>query len=218
MTTSGTTTFNMDVSDLAEEAFERCGLELRSGYDAKSARRSLNLLLAELSNHQVNLWKTVSTTISMVQGTTSYTLDAAVNDVANVILTRDSVDTQMSRLSRDQYQNQPIKTTQGRPSQYWLHRLSTPVLYVYPAPENSTDTVKFYGMMRLEDVTAATETVDIPIRFLPAVTAGLTYYISLKRKPELAPNFKIIFGEELQRAQYEDRERVSFRAVPQVRR
>ena len=214
MATSGTTVFNLDVSDLCEEAYERCQIDMRSGYDAKSARRSLNLLLSELNNHQVNLWKTVSTNVTMVQGQTSYTLDAATNDISNVALIRSGAGTNMMRLSRDEYQGRPNKTTQARPSQFWLHRLITPVLYVYPAPENSTDIVTFYAMERMEDVSSATNTIDIPIRFLSAVTAGLAYYISLKKNPDRAPLLKTVYDEELQRAQYEDRERVSLRVLP----
>lgn len=216
MATSGTTTFNLDVSDLCEEAYERCQIDMRSGYDARSARRSLNILLSEMNNHQVNLWKTVSTSVTMVQGQTSYTLDAKINDISNVVLNRDSIDTNMMRLSRDEYQSRPNKTTQARPSQFWLHRLSTPVLHIYPAPENSTDVVKFYAMERTEDVTAATETIDVPIRFIPAVTAGLAYYIALKKNPTYASTLKSIYDEELQRAQFEDRERVSLRILPAV--
>ena len=214
MATSGTATFTLDVSDLCEEAYERCGLDMRSGYDAKSARRSLNLLLLELNNHQVNLWKTVSLDIPMVQGQTTYVLDAAVNDIGNTVLRRDGIDTQIFRLSRDEYQNRPNKDTQARPSQYWVHRLATPELHVYPAPENSTDIVRTYAMMRIEDASSAIQTIDVPARFIPAVTAGLAYYISLKKAHQLAPNLKTVYDEELQRAIYEDRERISFIAVP----
>jgi hypothetical protein len=218
MATSGTTTFELDVADMIEEAYERLQLEVRSGYDAKTARRSLNLLLQHLSNKQVHLWTLTLTTQVLVQGTASYVLDAGIIDISNAVLNRDSKDIQMSRLSRQEYQNRPNKTTQARPSQYWLDRKTTPVLYLYPAPQNATDTVKYFAMTRIQDVNNSINTLQIPSRFMQAVISGLTYYLSLKKKPELAQIMKTLFDEELREALDEDRERVSFRIVPKVAR
>ena len=218
MATSGTNTFTLDVADIIEEAFERLGAEARAGYDSRSARRSLNLLLQDLSNKQVNLWKLALTTQALVQGTTSYTLDAKITDIVDVSLRRDSQDLTMSRLSRGEYQNRPNKTTQARPSQFWLERLSTPVLHLYPAPINATDTVRFYAMERIEDVANSRNTLDIPSRFLQPVISGLAYFLSLKKKPEAAAMYKGIYDEELRLALDEDRERVPFRLVPKIAR
>jgi len=217
MATSGTTTWELDVADTIEEAYERLGIEVRTGYDSRTARRSLNLLLQNLSNQQINLWKMNLTTQALVQGTSSYTLDAKILDVSDVVLRRSSLDTTMHRLSRSEYQRRPNKTTQSRPSQFWLERLSTPVLHVYPAPENSIDTVRFYAMERIEDITSSTETINIPSRFVPAVISGLTYHLSVKRKPEIVALTKSMYDEDLKNAQDEDRERTSLYLVPNIR-
>lgn len=214
MATSGTTTFALDVSDTIEEAFERIQLEARTGYDMNSARRSLNLLLQDLSNKQVHLWKLVLTSQALTKGTSSYTLAADIIDIQNVVLRRSSVDTTMNRLGQAEYQTRPNKTTQGRPSQYWLERLTTPVLHVYQTPENSTDTIRFYAMERIEDITAATETIDVPSRFAPSIVSGLTYWLAVKKNPQLAPNMKMIYDEDLKNAMNEDRERTSLRILP----
>ena len=218
MATSGTTTFELDVADTIEEAYERLQIELRSGYQAKTARRSLNLLLQHLSNKQINLWKLVLTSQALTQGTTSYTLASDVLDVTDVVLRRDGSDTRMNRLSRSEYQNRPNKTTQGRPSQFWLERLSTPVLHIYLAPENSTDTVRFYAMERIEDISTSPNTIDIPSRFVPAITSGLTYYLAQKFKPERIADTKLLYDQELMDALDEDRERVPFKVLPKVAR
>jgi hypothetical protein len=218
MATSGTTAFELDVSDVIEEAYERIGIEIRTGYQAKTARRSLNLLLQHLSNKQINLWKLVLTSQALVQGTTSYTLASDITDVQDVVLRRSSSDTHMNRLSRAEYQNRPNKTTQGRPSQYWLERLSTPILHIYLAPENSTDTVRFYAMERIEDISTSQNTIDIPSRFAPSITSGLTYQLAIKFKPELIQPMKAIYDEELNIALDEDRERVPFKVLPKVAR
>jgi len=214
MATSGTTAFELDVSDTIEEAFERIGIEVRSGYEARSARRSLDLLLQHLANRQVNLWKLVSTSQTMTQGTTSYTLASDVLDISDVVLRRSSIDTTMHRLSRSEYQKRPNKATQSRPSQYWLERLTTPVLHIYPAPENSTDAVRFYAMERIEDVGAATATIDIPSRYAESIISGLAYYLAMKHNQAVMPIMKQIFEETLAMAMAEDRERVSLRLVP----
>jgi hypothetical protein len=218
MATSGTTTFELDVSDVIEEAYERIGIEIRTGYQAKTARRSLNLLLQHLSNKQINLWKLVLTSQALIQGTTSYTLASDIMDVQDVVLRRGTSDTTMNRLSRQEYQTRPNKTSQGRPSQFWIERLSTPVMHIYLAPENSTDTVRFYAMERIEDIAGSQNTIDIPSRFAPAIISGLTYQLAIKNKPELIQPMKLIYDEELNAALDEDRERVPFKIVPKIAR
>jgi hypothetical protein len=218
MATSGTTTFELDVSDIIEEAYERIGKELRSGYDAKTARRSLNLLLQDLANKQVHLWKLVQTSQALTQGTTSYTLASDILDIQNVVLRRSNVDTTMHRLGQSEYQKRPNKSTQGRPSQYWLERLSTPVLYVYPTPENSTDTIEFYAMERIEDVGDSQKTLDIPSRYAQTIVSGLAYWLAVKKAPERIAVMKTIYDEDLRFAMDEDRERVSLKLHPARRR
>ena len=214
MATSGTTTYEPAVDDIIEECYDRLGIEVRSGYQSRSARRSMNLLLQSWSNKQINLWKTVITSQALVQGTASYTLAADVLDINSVVLRRDSLDTSMHRLSRNEYQSRPDKTTESRPSQYWLHRLSTPVLHIYPAPENSTDTVRFYAMERIEDVLTSQNTVDLPSRFMPAFHAGITFLLSEKFKPEMSQAKEILYDKALILAMDEDRERVPFKVLP----
>ena len=218
MATSGTQTFELDVSDIIEEAFDRLGIELRTGYQAKTARRSLDLLLQEWSNRQVHLWKMILTTQALTASTATYTQGAEVLDITDVVLRRDGVDTTMHRLSRAEYQTRPNKTTTGRPNQYWFERLLTPVIHLYPTPENSTDTLRFYAMERIEDVSTSQNTLDIPSRFLPALTSGLTYKLAIKFKVELAQAMQAIYSEELSLAQDEDRERVPFKVIPKLAR
>jgi len=212
--TSGTTAFNLDVSDIMEEAYERCGLELRSGYDAKTARRSMNIMLQEWSNRGINLWKVNKTSQALVKGTASYTLDAKIIDLLDVNLKRSTTELSMSRLSRADYHARPNKTTQARPSQYYVERTATPTLYVWPAPENATDTIEYYAMEKLEDVGTSLNNVDVPVRFIPALVAGLAYYISMKKNPERITLLKSVYEEEFTRALEEDRERASSFFVP----
>ena len=214
MATSGTTAFNLDVSDICEEAYERCGLELRSGYDAKTARRSMNIMLQEWGNRGIHLWKVNKTSQALVKGTASYTLDGKVIDLLDVNSKRSTAELSMARISREDYHARPNKTTQARPSQYYLERTSTPTLYVWPAPENATDTIEYYAMEKIEDVGTSLKTVDVPTRFLPALVAGLAYYISMKKMPDRITLLKSVYEEELTRALDEDRERSSSFFVP----
>lgn len=218
MATSGTTAFNLDVSDICEEAYERCGLELRSGYDAKTARRSMNIMLQEWGNRGIHLWKVNKTSQALVKGTASYTLDGKVIDLLDVNSKRSTTELSMARISRADYHARPNKTTQARPSQYYLERTSTPTLYVWPAPENATDTIEYYAMEKIEDVGTSLKTVDVPTRFLPALVAGLAYYISMKKMPDRITLLKSVYEEELTRALDEDRERSSSFFVPARRR
>jgi hypothetical protein len=218
MATSGTTTFELDVSDVIEEAYERLGIELRTGYQAKTARRSLNLLLQHLSNKQINLWKLGLNIVSLTQGTAIYILPSYVTDVKNVVLRRGTTDTTMNRLSRQEYQTRPNKAAQGRPSQYFIERLITLNMHIYLTPENSTDSIRYYGMNRIQDITGSQNTIDIPSRFAPAIISGLTYQLAIKVKPELIEIMKSIYDEELNVALDEDRERVPFKVVPKIAR
>lgn len=214
MTTSGSRDFNLDVAEIIEEAFERCGLEVRTGYDARSARRSLNLMLSEWANRGFNLWTVAEGTFTVTAGDPSYVLADDVVDILDVIVRRSGTDYEMDRISRTEYFTLPNKNTQGRPSQYFLDRTITPTMYVWSAPENSTDQIRYYYVRRMQDADSMVNTTDIPFRFLPCLVAGLAYYIALKRAPERVGLLKGLYEEEFQRAADEDRDRVSLKLVP----
>jgi len=218
MATSNSTDFEPNVAEFIEEAYERCGLELRTGYDLKSARRSINLMLAEWANRGLNQWTISEATQTVTEGTREYTLDSNVIDILDVVLRRTegstTTDTQMSRVSRSEYINIPTKGTKARPNQYFLDKQNTPVLKIWPAPENSTDILVFNKMVRMDDADKATNTMDLPFRFYPCFVAGLAYYLSMKRNPQLTEQLKIIYEEEFRRAADEDGDRASFRINP----
>jgi len=214
MTTSGTRDFNLDVAEIIEEAYERCGLEVRTGYDARTARRSLNLMLAEWANRGLNLWTVAEGMFTVTAGDPSYALAADVVDILDVIVRRSGTDYEMDRISRTEYFTLPNKTTQGRPSQYFLDRTITPTMYVWAAPENSTDQIRYYYVRRMQDANALTNTNDIPFRFLPCMVAGLAYYLSMKRAPDRAGLLKAVYDEEFQRAADEDIDRVPLKLQP----
>ena len=209
MVTSGSKDFELDVSDYIEEAFERCGLEVRTGYDQKTAKRSLNLMLAEWANRGLNQWTIKNRTVTMIAGTGNYTLDADVIDVLSVVVRRDNTDFALERLSRDEYLSIPNKTTQSRPIQFFLDRQTTPVLKLWPVAENSTDVVIFDCLTRMDDADTYINTVDMPFRFYPCLAAGLAYYIAMKRAPNRIQLLKSVYEEEFERAMQEDRDRAS---------
>ena len=218
MATSNSTDFEPNVAEFIEEAYERCGLELRTGYDLKSARRSINLMLAEWANRGLNQWTISEAPQTVTEGTREYTLDSSVIDILDVVLRRTegstTTDTQMSRVSRSEYINIPTKGTKARPNQYFLDKQNTPVLKIWPAPENSTDILVFNKMVRMDDADKATNTMDLPFRFYPCFVAGLAYYLSMKKNPQLTPQLKSIYEEEFRRAADEDEDRASFRITP----
>ncbi len=224
MTTSGTATFNLDFSEIAEEAFERAGLELRSGYDMKTARRSLNLLCAEWSNMGLNLWTIASSSIPMVPGQATYSLPADTIDVIeHLIRTNTSgtnTDIAMNRISVSDYANIPTKSVTGRPLQIYVDRQIAPTITVWPVPDSSTPYVLVYWYLRrIQDTgTSAANTPDIPVRFLPALVAGLAYQIAMKN-PDASDRIemlKSIYEEQFQLAATEDRDRAPDRFIPFV--
>ena len=221
MATSSSTDFEPNVAEFVEEAFERCGLELRTGYDLKTAKRSINIMLAEWANRGLNQWTIEQTTQALTEGTSSYSLNSNVIDILDMVVRRtvNSVDTDisMSRLSRSEYINIPNKTTKSRPSQFFLDKLTTPAIKIWPAPENSTDILVFNKIVRMDDADKATNTMDMPFRFYPCFAAGLAYYISIKRSPERSAVLKQAYEEEFQRAMSQDEDRASFRIRPYLR-
>jgi len=225
MATSGTYTFNLDLSDILEEAYERAGLELRSGYDYRTARRSLDLMFLEWQNRGLNLWTVQEDTQTLTAGTGRYALSSDQLDVIEASLRTDDgdadkqTDLTMSRISISQYSHLTNKLTQGRPIQYWIEKDPGAIaLNVWPVPDDAvTYKINYYYIQRVEDSgSPASNNVDIPSRFIPCMAAGLAYYISVKR-PEAsdrAPLLKQIYDEQWELAADADRDKSSFYMVP----
>jgi hypothetical protein len=287
MAVSGSKDFELNVAEYVEEAFERCGLELRTGYDAQTARRSLNLLFADWANRGLNRWTieqvtqtfakdiadypvgtitlsvsdsdsftiaetitggtsaataslitkpaSTSMTITVPSGTftsgetitgssssatTTTTSTASLEDVQATIdilsgvIRRSSTDISIGRIGRDDYLSIATKSTTGRPTQFYVDRLITPVVKVWPTPENSTDQFIYDRLIRIDDADTSVNTVQIPFRFYPCLAAGLAYYIALKRAPDRIQILKMLYEEEFQRAAEEDRYKADITLVP----
>ena len=221
MATSGSTDFELAVDDYVEEAFERCGLEIRTGYDLKTAKRSLNLLFADWANRGLNRWTIQQTTITLSQGTTEYTLASDTIDVLSAVIRENAgasnqLDTTVNRIGRDTYLNLSSKLSQSRPTQYYIDRQIIPKIRVFPTP-NKTYSLVFDRLTRIEDADSATNTLDVPFRFYPCLAAGLAYYIAIKKAPDRIQILKSIYEEEFDRAASEDRDRTSLKILPYER-
>ena len=216
MATSGSRDFELDVAEVIEEAYERCGLEVRTGYDAKTARRSLNLMFADWSNRGLNLWTVNQATVTLTSGTSTVTIASDVVDVLEVVLRRDNTDLSVQRISRGEYSTVPNKSSTGRPSQFYFDRQITPILNFYPTPENSTDQIIYYYVRRIQDADNLVNTNDLPFRFYPCFVAGLSYYVAMKRAPERVQLLKTVYEEEFQRAADEDEGRTSLKLQPSI--
>lgn len=218
MALSGTKTFELDVADYIEEAFERCGIEVRTGYDQRTARRSLNLMLADWANRGLNQWTIERETITVdPTGGVDYPMSPTTIDILTAIVrnadgvgTSRQADLTLDRVSREYYLNIPNKLTEGRPVQFFLDRQITPVLYVWPKP-NTTYYVVVDKLVRMDDANAGANTMQLPFRFYPCLAAGLAYYISIKKAPERVQLLKAIYEEEFERAAAEDRDRAPLR-------
>lgn len=216
MAVSNSKDFNIDVSDAIEEAYERCGIEIRAGYSLRTARRSLNLMLAEWANRGVNLFSVEQVTTTLTQGTSNYTLGTDTIDILEMVLRRSGNDTVMNRMSRADYLHLPTKTTQGRPSQFYVDRQVNPAVYLWATPENSTDQIIYYRLVRIDDADNYDNDFDVPFRFYPCLVAGLAYYLSMKVSPDRMALLKSVYDEEFARAATEDRDRTSLRLVPRI--
>ncbi len=216
MATSGSRDFELDVADIIEEAYERCGIEVRTGYDAKTARRSLNLMFAEWANRGLNLWTIQQATLTLTKGQAQETLTPDVVDLLEVVLRRDGTDFELSRVSRGEYLTVPNKTTEARPSQYYFDRKIDPVINLWATPENSTDQIVYYYVRRIEDADTLTNTTDMPFRFYPCMVAGLAYYLAMKRAPDRIQLLKSVYEEEFQRASDEDEDRTPLKLQPSI--
>ncbi len=216
MATSGSRDFELDVADIIEEAYERCGIEVRTGYDAKTARRSLNLMFADWANRGLNLWTVKQGTITLTKGQAQQTLTSDVVDLLEVVLRRDGTDFEIQKISRGEYLTLPAKTTEGRPSQVYFDRQIDPVMNIWPTPENSTDQLIYYYVQRIEDADTLTNTSDMPFRFYPCMVAGLAYYLSMKRALDRTQLLKSVYEEEFQRAADEDEARTPLKLQPSI--
>ena len=221
MATSGSRDFEPDVAEYIEEAFERCGLEYRTGYDGITARRSLNLLFADWANRGLNQWTITNTATTLSKSDQYIDLTSTTIDVLDVIVRRtennETTDIQMNQVSRSAYWNIPNKDTEARPTQWFLDKQITPRLYIWPASENSTDQLIINRLVRIEDADAGVNTVDVPFRFYPCLSAGLAYYISLKRAPDRIELLKNLYEEEFARAADQDESRASLFIAPSMR-
>jgi hypothetical protein len=291
MAVSGSTDFELDVAEYVEEAFERCGLEVRTGYDLTSARRSLNLLFADWANRGLNRWTIEQATLPLASGIAIYpagtltmtvaasgsfsvgetitggtsgatasitsirsstaiditvpegtfsasetitggtssattTVSSAISlvpiqstiDVLSAVIRTgtgsDQTDVAISRISRDAYINISNKNSTSRPTQFYVDRLITPEIKLWPTPNNNTYTLVYDKLTRIDDVDNPQNTVDVPFRFYPCLSAGLAYYISLKRAPQRTQLLKAVYEEEFERAAAEDRDRASLSLTP----
>ena len=219
MATSGTKTFQLTIADTIEEAYELAGLELRTGYDAETARRSLNIMFADWANRGVNLWTIEQVTTNLTAGTSSYTLNSYDIDIVSAVIRQidgsTTTDLQLTRIGRSEYLNIPDKASTGRPTQYFLDRQTTPVVKVWPTPDSAaTYRLVANTIQRIDDVTASAQDPEVPSRFMPCMASGLAYYIALKKNPERGGLLKQQYEQDFQLAADEDRGRASLHLVP----
>jgi hypothetical protein len=229
VSTAASATFNLDLNAIVEEAFERCGGELRSGYDLRTARRSLNLMLMEWANRGINLWTIEQGSQVLTPGTATYNLPVDTVDLLEHVIRTGSGTTQtdidISRISVSTYASIPNKTAQGRPIQVWIDRKSGqtsaasviqyPTFTVWPVPDNSqTYTMVYWRMRRMLDAGTGVTNQDVPFRFLPCLVAGLSYFLSVKIAPDRMVALKAMYDESWELAAGEDREKASVRFIP----
>lgn len=221
MSTSGTYDFSMDIDEVIQEAMEMIGGEPTLGHEPKSARRSINLLLSDWQNRDIMLWTAETSVFTVSVSTTTYSLASSSIDVLEAVVNRDSTDIQLERISMQEYLKIPNKGQTGRTTQYAVrHERGNPVVHLWPLPENNTDQIKLEIVSYMEDVNkSAIQNADISRRFLPCLTSGLAYYMSMKRPNVEATRIAMIkqeYEDRLQRAMDEDRERVSIFLKPRV--
>ena len=233
-TTSGTTTFEkgFSISDIVEEAYERLGIQGVSGYQLKSARRSLNILFQEWANRGLHYWEVANNNITLVanqatytmfrstaDGTSSTTAVYGVDDILEASYRNDNVDTPLTKVSRSQYQAFSNKTSTGTPSQYFVQRFIdkvTVTLYLTPGTNEAGKFLNYYYVKRIQDAGDYTNDADVPYRFVPCMTAGLAYYLAIKNAPDRVQMLKMLYEDELQRALQEDGSSSSTYISPKV--
>ena len=224
MATSGTTSFDLSIEEIIQEAYERCGMTTTSGHSLKSARISLNLLFAEWGNRGIHLWKVALHENALVSGQAEYSVSAGVSDVLEAFVSSTAAasnnsntqDVSLTKIDRSAYAALPNKFSTGTPSQYYVDRQTNPIINLYQTPDLNTYTVlKYYVIKRIEEAGAYSNQADVAYRFLPCMCAGLAYYLAMKINPQLVQQNKIIYEDELKRALEEDGQRTSTFISPQ---
>lgn len=222
---SGVATFNLSIVDIIEEAYEQAGMEMRSGYDLRTARRSLNLLALDWANRGYNLWVVEEGSLPLYAGTATYSLPNDTIDIVEMVIRTTSGSTNMDiniqRIGMPQYASVPNKTTTGRPVQAWVDRQINPTITVWPVPaSDNLYTLVYWRMRRIYDAGNNGDlNFDVPERMLPCMIAGLAFKLAQK-KPDLAarlPMLEAEYNKQWEWASTEDREKVSVRLVPRVR-
>jgi hypothetical protein len=220
MATSGTVAFRPDVEEIITEAYERCGIDTqtRTGYQAETARRSLNLLFSEWANRGINYWAVQNNTLSLTQGTTTYTLPAGTIDLISVVV-RETVggttsDTVVERVSIDEYNQLPNKASSGKPSQYMLDKQYTPVLYMWQVPDSNSYSLVYWSINQLEDVTASNQDADVPYRWSDCICAGLAAKLAMKVAPERLTMLNEMYERAFEYAASSDNDGVTLRVRP----
>ena len=217
MATSGTVAFRPNVEEIIAEAYDRCGLgaETRTGYQAVSARRSLNLLFSEWANRGINYWAVSQNTLTLSDGTTSYTLPVGTIDIIDAVIRDGSTDQTINRVTISEYNEIPNKTTEGKPSQYMIDRQYTPVIYFWNVPDK-TYTLNYWAMNQLDDITASNQDADIPYRWSDCICAGLASKLSMKYAPEKFQLLNEMYERSFNHASSSDNDGVSLRIQPTV--
>ena len=218
MATSGTRTFSLNVATAIEEAYELAGLEARTSYDAITARRSLNIMFADWSNRGIQMWEINKVELTLTEGTSEYTINAFDIDILDAYIQKNVSDVitdyTIDRIDRNEFIGIPNKATKARPTEYWLERLKTPVIHLYPTPENSTDKLIYYVWRRIEDADASVQDIDIPSRFMPCLASGLAYYLCLKKNTQKLPIIKQQYEQDILNALKYDEDRSPLKIVP----
>ena len=225
MATSGLTSFDLNIDDIIEEAYERCAIQTNSGYDLRSARRSLNLLFSEWGNRGIHLWKVALVENTLVSGQAEYTAPSSTSDVLEAFVSStsisgensDTTDISLTKIDRSSYAALPNKLQTGQPSQYYVDRLKTPKIFLYSAPNLNTYThLKYYSIGRIEDAGSYTNNADVAYRFIPCMIGGLAYYLSFMINPQATQTLKLAYEDEMKRALDQDGQRTSVYISPQA--
>ncbi len=210
MASSGTYVWQPDVGEVIEESFERCGIDpaTLTGRHMRSARRSFNYLFTEWANDGIHLWAVEQVTLALVASTATYNCGTGTIAVLEMVVRRDGVDTPVHPMGRDEYLAIPNKTSEGLPNRFYLNRdVATPTLTFWNVPENATDTIIYYRMRQLQDITTSTETPDAPVRWQEAIAAGLAAKLAEKYAPDREGPLRGKAAAQLKLAKQEDRQR-----------
>ena len=217
MATSGSVAFRPNIEEIISESFERCGIDnqTRTGYFAKSARRSLNLLFSEWSNRGINHWAVSNNTLSLSSGTSNYALPVGTIDIIDAVIREDSTDQMINRISISEYNQIPNKTDTGKPNQYMIDKQYTPQIYFWQVPDKSYDMV-YWAVNQLDDVTASNQDADIPYRWTDCICAGLAAKLALKYATDKYQLLNEAYERSFNFASASDNDGVNLRVQPTV--